>query len=501
MSKGKVIAAVVGLAVVGAVVAGVVIGRNASAPEVTVEKSERLSLAVTVAASGETQTDTTGDIYPPAPGTLASIEVTDGQVVKEGDIIAIMDTAPLELQVAQAQAAYEGALAQVDSISQSSPSSADKNAASSAVNAAWGVYKAALDQYNALKDLSPDPTAIAQAQAAVASAQLSYEAAQAAYDTYKSTVYDPAPLPRDATMETALAALSLARDQAYTNYVSAQRALAGVLSGQDTSAAVVAAKSAKDQAWAAYQAALAQQAKLASASTTAAKSSADAAAWAARDALDYAISNLEKGTMRAPHDGTVVFNGAGSALSAAGLGSSASGKPTVGSSVSPASAPFSIVYFDQLVFNAQVDEADIAAIDPGMKVFVTLDALSADTFESTVERIDKTAIVTPTGGTAFSVIIRLANPDDKLLLGMNGSVDIEIESVDGVLTVPVESVLDEGGKSYVFLAENGKAKKVEVTTGRLTDTRAEIMSGISEGADIIVTGIGDLQDGAKIRVK
>ncbi|PKL74124.1 MAG: efflux transporter periplasmic adaptor subunit, partial [Candidatus Melainabacteria bacterium HGW-Melainabacteria-1] len=83
----------------------------------------------------------------------------------------------------------------------------------------------------------------------------------------------------------------------------------------------------------------------------------------------------------------------------------------------------------------------------------------------------------------------------------NGSVDIEIESVDGVLTVPVESVLDEGGKSYVFIAENGRAKKVEITTGRLTDTRAEVMSGISEGADIIVSGIGDLQDGANIRVK
>lgn len=499
MSKGKVIAAVVGLVVIGGIVAAVILGRGANAPEVTVEQATQSSLAVTVSASGKTEADNKGDLYPPTAGTLASIEVTDGQAVKAGDIIAVMDTAPLELQVAQAQAAYEGALAQSDSISQTAPSSADKAAASASVSAAYGAYKAANDRYNALLRATPDPTAIAQAEAAVATAKATYDTAQAAYDSYKTTVYDPAPLPRDASMETALAVLSLARDQAYANYVSAQQTLAALLSGQDVSSAVAAAKSARDQAWAAYQGALAQQAKLASANTNAAKSSANAAVQAARDALDYAISNLDKATMRAPHDGTVVFNGAGASLP--GLGSGGAGKPTVGSAVSPATAPFSIVYFDKLVFNAQVDEADIAAVKAGLKAIVTLDALPTETFESTVERIDKTSVVTPTGGTAFSVIIRLADTGDRVLLGMNGSADIEIESVAGALTVPVEAVLDEAGKSYVFIAENGKAKRVEVTTGRLTDTRAEILSGISEGANVIVSGIGDLKDGAAIRVK
>ncbi len=499
MSKGKIIAAVAGLVVVAGIAAAVVLGKGANAPEVTVEQAKRSSLAVTVSASGKTETDTKGDIYPPTAGTLASIEVKDGQTVKEGDIIAVMDTTPLELQVAQAEAAYEGALAQSDSISQSAPSSADKAAASASVSAAYNAYKAALDQYSALKNATPDPSAVTQAQAAVTAAQAAYTAAATAYETYKTTVYDPAPLPRDASMETALATLSLARDQAATNLASAQQTLAAVIAGQDTSAALAAAKSAKDQAWAAYQGALAQQAKLASASTSAAKSSADAGIKAAREALDYAIANLEKATMRAPHDGTVVFNSAASALS--GLSSGGAGKPTVGSSVSPASAPFSVVYFDQLVFNAQVDEADIAAVKPGLKATVSLDAFPADAFESTVERVDKTSVVTPTGGTAFSVIIRLTGAGDKALLGMNGSTDIEVESIDGALTVPAEAVLDEAGKSYVYIAENGKAKKVEVTTGRLTDTRAEILSGITEGANVIVTGIGDLKDGVAIRVK
>lgn len=500
MSKGKIIAAVIGLLVVAGIVAAVVLGRGANAPEVTVEKAGSGALAVTVSASGKTEADVKGDIFPPTAGTLASIEVTEGEAVQEGDIIAIMDTAPFELQVAQAQAAYAGALAQADSISQTAPSSADEKAASASVSAAYGAYKAALDQYNALKNATPNATTITQAEAAVAAAQVSYDAAQTAYDTYKTTVYDLAPLPRDAAMETALAALSLSRNQAAANLATAQQNLALLVAGQDTSAALVAAKTARDQAWAAYQGALAQQAKLAATDTSAAQSSANAGAKAAREALDYAVANLENATMRAPMDGTVVFNGSGSAsLAAAGI--SGSGKPTVGSSVSPASAPFSVVFFDQLVFNAQVDEADIDKVKPGMKVSVSLDALTAETFEADVERIDRTSVVTPTGGTAFSVIIRLKDVGDRVLLGMNGSVDIEVESIGEAVTVPVEAVLDENGKSYVFLAKDGKAIRTEVTTGRTTDTRAEVLSGVKGGDGVIVTGIGDLKDGVAVRVK
>jgi len=90
---------------------------------------------------------------------------------------------------------------------------------------------------------------------------------------------------------------------------------------------------------------------------------------------------------------------------------------------------------------------------------------------------------------------------DSVLLGMNGSVDIEVESIGDAVTVPVEAVLDEAGKSYVYLVQDGKAVRTEVTTGRTTDTRAEVLSGVAAGDDVIVTGIGDLKDGAAVRVK
>ena len=98
-----------------------------------------------------------------------------------------------------------------------------------------------------------------------------------------------------------------------------------------------------------------------------------------------------------------------------------------------------MVAFDALVFAAQVDEADIARIEVGQAVEVSLDAFADETFEATVERIDRTAITTTTGGT--------------------------------------------------------------VTVGRFTDARAEITDGLDEGATVAVTGLGELADGASVKVK
>ncbi|MDO9557649.1 MAG: efflux RND transporter periplasmic adaptor subunit [Coriobacteriia bacterium] len=497
MSKGKVIAAVLAVVVVvvGASVA-VALGSQSSGVEVSVEQVTEGALSVTVTASGKVEADEQGDIYPPTAGTLASIVVTEGQVVKKSDLIAVLDTASLELQVAQAQAAYEGALAQADAVNKTAPSSADNGAASAAVSAAYAAYEAADAQYEAAKSAVPSQAAIDQAQLQIDQAQATYDAAVQAYDDF----IDAHPAPRDATTEAALVALGIVRNQAYTDLLSAQATLAQLVAAQNNDAAVAAAKIARDQAWAGYLAALAQQSQLTKASSTgAARSAADAAVETARLVLDLAIENLGKAELRAPMDGTVVFNSATGGLSA--LGGTASGKPTVGSSVSPASPPFSVVYFDQLLFSAQVDEADISKVEEGQSVAVTLDAVPGETFETTVERIEKTAVLTSTGGTAFSVLMRLKDVGDKALLGMNGSVDIEISSIDSAIAVPIEAVLDDADGSYVFLIRGGKAERVSVVTGTLTDTRAQILKGVAVGDDVAVSGLTDLEDGASVKVQ
>lgn len=506
MSRNKVLVGVAAVVIVAGGVVWAVVGRDAGAVEVSVEKASKGPLEVTVSAAGSVAPGTKADVFPPAAGTLASIEVTEGEEVRAGDVIAVMDTKPLEMQVAQAQAAYEAALVQADAIGQQEPSSADEKAASAAVSAAWSAYQAAAKQYELVQTGGvSDPTALQQAQAAVALAQAAYDAASAAYDAYKTSVYDPAPEPKDPAIVDALDALANAKQQAADALVAAQANLAALTSAGPNPVAVASAKAARDQAWAAYQAALAQQQKLAKADTRTARSSAAAGVEAARQALDYAASVLERATLRAPIDGTVLFNGATAGLPASALGgsggASVGGKPVVGGAVSPASAPFTVVALDDLAFEAQVDEADVVNVKPGMKATVLLDSLPGRSFATTVERIGTASVVTPTGGTAFPVVLRLVGAKDTVLLGMNGTAEIVVESLPDVLSVPVEAVLDDAGTSYVYVVRDGRAKRVNVETGRMTETRAEITSGLKVGDEVVVGGLSSLKDGAAVKVK
>ena len=497
MRSRRVILAIGAVAVIAAVVAALIIGGR-DVTEVETAPVERGDLEIIVSASGAVSADVRTDIYPAAAGTLASIEVTEGQRVSEGDVIATIDPAPLEVQVAQAEAAYAGALAQRDAIGKAVPSSADKDAAQAAVNAAKAAYDLASKAYDAARAGAGGPSAadIADAQTAVTLATAARDAASDAYDAYYTNVYLPAPEPRDPAIETALAALTFARGQAQAELLTAQQGLAALTAAVNNPLAAAQAKVAKDQAYAAYLGALAQKQALSKAgNVSAAIDGADAAVAAAEAALALAEDTLDETTIVAPADGVVVF----STISGSLLGGPAI-KPTVGSSVSPAGSPFAVVSFDTVLFTTQVDEADIARVEAGMPARVLLDALTDDVFETVVDRVDTGSVMTVTGGTAFPVYFVLDTSDAEVLLGMNGSVEIAVDTIEDATTIPVEALLEEGGDSYVFRVEDGRAIRTQIEVGRLTDTRVEILSGLEVDQAVIVSNVSGLEDGARVRV-
>jgi multidrug efflux pump subunit AcrA (membrane-fusion protein) len=504
VSKGKVIGAIVAVLMIGGAVAAFAMSSTRSA-EVRVAAVTREDLSITVSASGQVEAGNRVDVYPPTAGILESIEVTEGQRVSVGQVIATMDTAPIEVQVAQADAAYAGAVAQREAVARSAPGAEEKQAAQAAVDAAWSAYSVATTRYEAARAGLGAPSAsdIAEAQTAVALAQASADAARAAYDSFYNTVYLPAPEPRDPALDAALAALSLARDQSVANLLTAQQGLVTLLAASDGSAATAAARVARDQAYAAYLGAVAQRDALAKASSVSgALAAADAAIRAAAAARALAGDTLTRAQIVAPVDGIVLFNSsAASLLGSSGLGAGSGGKATVGSSVSPASAPFAVVSFETLAFTAQVDEADITRVKPGMTTLINLDGLPETEFASEVERVGKESVLTPTGGTAFPVYLRFSAANKPVLLGMNGSIEISVEMIGNAVTMPVEALLEDAVADYVYTVRDGRARRTEITIGRLTDTRVEIISGLSEGDEVIVSGVSQLTDGDRVRAE
>jgi len=71
----------------------------------------------------------------------------------------------------------------------------------------------------------------------------------------------------------------------------------------------------------------------------------------------------------------------------------------------------------------------------------------------------------------------------------------------GNAIIPLQSVLDlTGEKPFIFIVENGTAKKVFARLGQANGTHIEVLEPLKGGEQVVVEGQNYLADGAKVRV-
>lgn len=83
-------------------------------------------------------------------------------------------------------------------------------------------------------------------------------------------------------------------------------------------------------------------------------------------------------------------------------------------------------------------------------------------------------------------------------------VEVEIQGPErpDVLLVPAAAIVREGESAYVYVVdEENKAHRVEVRLGTVTDQEAEVISGIEDGAKVVVHGQNALPDGASVSIE
>ena len=98
----------------------------------------------------------------------------------------------------------------------------------------------------------------------------------------------------------------------------------------------------------------------------------------------------------------------------------------------------------------------------------------------------------------FRVEVQADNPDLVLRPGTFGSVLFEVQSRDNVLVVPQKAVLDN---THVFIVENGRAARRDVTLGLRNTLVIEVIAGLKEGDEVIVEGNYGLIAGTPVEVK
>jgi RND family efflux transporter MFP subunit len=135
---------------------------------------------------------------------------------------------------------------------------------------------------------------------------------------------------------------------------------------------------------------------------------------------------------------------------------------------------------------ADVVESDIASIAVGQPATVTIDALETDV-AGTVTAVAPTTTGDSSSVVTFPVTVTLDDPDAAVRSGMSSDVEITIAAAPDVVTVPAVALMGTDGSYVVRVAgTDGSEAMRAVTVGLVSETLAEIQSGLAEGETVIV---------------
>jgi HlyD family secretion protein len=82
------------------------------------------------------------------------------------------------------------------------------------------------------------------------------------------------------------------------------------------------------------------------------------------------------------------------------------------------------------------------------------------------------------------VFLRL-NAPPMLNIGMTATVNIIAGEKDGVLILPKSAIINRNNKQSVFTIDDGRLVEAEVTLGIIEGNFVEVLSGVSEGMQIV----------------
>lgn len=240
----------------------------------------------------------------------------------------------------------------------------------------------------------------------------------------------------------------------------------------------------------------------------------------AEESLKEAKENLAKTAIYSPINGTV------------SLLNVEMSERVLGSGFSQGTHLMTVSDLSQMEATVEVDENDVVLVSVNDTAKIEIDAFGDRKFLGMVSQIGNTAMTEGLGTqnevVNFEVKILLIEKDAAIRPGMSCDSDIQTETRDNVVSVPIQSVTarvpkpdgspEDGEKSdsmkrgkkvepqeVVFIVKDNQVEMKRVKTGISNDTYIEITEGL-DGSEKIVSGpyraiSKDLEDGSKVMVQ
>jgi len=156
-----------------------------------------------------------------------------------------------------------------------------------------------------------------------------------------------------------------------------------------------------------------------------------------------------------------------------------------------------ILQIDRMKGVVGIPESDVSAVRRLENVELTVQALGDKIFKG------KTHFLSPSPQTAarlYNLELAIQNDAGEVLDGMFVRADIIKERVDNALAVPFYSVISRNDEQYVFIEQEGMARKRKVTLGIMEKWMVQITAGLNPGDRLLVEGHRDVEDKQSINI-
>jgi multidrug efflux system membrane fusion protein len=148
------------------------------------------------------------------------------------------------------------------------------------------------------------------------------------------------------------------------------------------------------------------------------------------------------------------------------------------------------------VVRTSVSDKDWARLKMGDKASVRLDAYPSETFFGTVSSVAQAADPV---SRLYEIEVKIEPSGKRLATGLYAKIEITASQNSAYTIVPVEAVVEgNGNEGFVYVNENGKAKRIPVSIGYLDGSKVMVSSGLTGIPEVITSGSAFLTDGAKI---
>lgn len=203
----------------------------------------------------------------------------------------------------------------------------------------------------------------------------------------------------------------------------------------------------------------------------------------AEQAVAVARRNLERTTVRAPYAGSIAERLADEGTTAL---------------TQPQTIVLVLQETDVLEARVAIPETQLSLVRSGDRAALYVQGF-AEPVETTVFAVSDS--IDPATRT-YLVRMDVPNADHRLKAGVFARVEISPKARSGVVVVPIDAVRSEDGETRVYVVQSGLAVPVPVRIGITSEGSAEILSGVEEGAEVIVgESARTIAPGMRVRTK